>query len=94
MLIFEYLNSSVLNVFEKKFIKSKYLAMIIIFLVSNRVILTFYTKYINIKLRLREKIYITKISIFSFNTILANCFLLMILIYKVVNRTLMVVQNF
>ena len=51
------------------------------FSVNNKIILAFYLKYINIKPRLSKKIYNIKTLTFLFITILANSFLLRILIH-------------
>lgn len=56
------------------FIKSKYLPKIITFLVKNKLIWDFLTRYINIKLRLNEIIFTLKPLTFLFSIIWANFF--------------------
>lgn len=61
--------------FSKKILlKSKYLLRIVSFLISSKVMWAFLAKYINIELKLKKVIYITKILTFLFNITLANFF--------------------
>lgn len=63
----KYLSTSIVKFFDKTSIKFKYLAIIITFLTSNKVILAFQVECIYIKFKLKKKIYIIKTLIFIFN---------------------------
>lgn len=71
--------------------KFEYFARNATFLVNSKTIWVFLAGYIDIKLKLKEIIYITKASIFSSNADLATFFLLISFICLIVSKALAIV---
>ena len=67
------------NFFKNTFTKSKYLTIIVIFIVNNKMISSLWIRYI--VFRLKKVIYTTNVLILSSIAILANFFVLIISTY-------------
>lgn len=77
--------------FEKTFQNFECFFKMIVFFMINKSILAYLIKYMIIELRLKNVIYIKKVSIFLSNAAFTNFFLLINFIYLVLSKVLIIV---